>query len=162
MSCGEANGALLDSLEAQSRLVAELRSSRLDSAWRAELLEQADRGLRSAFCAWRAHLALSIDLDIESSGAYATIAYGGMLRILPLPALRSERALLLVAEALWDGEHRRPVSEEWAYAWLQAREAGVSSLAEEIGARFADTGRGLTPRPPIPQAERGSERRGAG
>ena len=132
MSCGEANSALLDSLEAQSRLVEQLRASKLDSAWREALLEQADRGRRVAFETWRAHLAEPVELDVEISGGYATIQYGEILRILPEYALRSERALLLVAEALWEGEHRRPLSEECAFAWLKARDPAVEELAAEI------------------------------
>ncbi len=137
MSCGEANEALLDSLEAQSRIIEELRSSHLDPAWRAELLEQADRGRRAAFDMWRAHLSEPVELNVESAGGYATIQYGGVLRILPRYALRSERALLLLAEALWEGEHRRPASEECAFAWLKARDMAVDKLAATIAERFA-------------------------
>lgn len=139
MSCGEANGALLESLEAQSRLVEELRSSRLDPAWRAELLEQADRGRRASFEMWRAHLSEPVELSVESAGGYTTILYGSTLRIIPQYALRSERALLLVAEALWEGEHRRPENEECGFAWLKARDAAVEQLTSAIAARFADS-----------------------
>ena len=143
MSCGEANGALLESLEAQSRLIEELRSSRLDPTWRAELLEQADRGRRAAFEMWCAHLSEPVDLAVESAGGYTTILYGSTLRILPLLALRSERALLLVAGALWEGEHRRPENEECGFAWLKARDAAVEQLTSAIAERFA----GIDPPP---------------
>jgi len=136
MSCGEANGALLESLEAQSRLIEELRSSQMDPVWRAELVEQADRGRRAAFDMWCAHLSEPVELTVESAGGYATIQYGAILRILPRHALRSERALLLVAEALWEGEHRRPENEECAFAWLKARDVAVGHLTAEITARF--------------------------
>ena len=146
MSCGEVNGVLLDSLEAQARLVDELRSSPLDAEWRAELIEQAERGRRAAFGAWCAHLAEPVELAVEAAGGYATIQYGAVLRILPQYALRSDRALLLVAEALWEGEHRRPESEEWAFAWLKARDSAVDELAAEIAQRFT-TLDSATPRP---------------
>lgn len=145
MSCGEANGALLDSLEAHSRLVDELRSSHLDEAWRAELVEQADRARRAAFDAWRAHLTEPVELAVGTAGGYATIQYGAVLRILPLHALRSEHALLLVAEALWEGAHRRPASEECAFAWLKARDSALNELAAEIVERFAAEGGGSPP-----------------
>jgi hypothetical protein len=137
MTCGESNGALLNAFETQARLVDDLRSARLRAAWRAELLDQANRGRRTAFDSWRAHLAEPIDLDVESAAGYTTIQYGAILRIVPAYAIRSERGLQLVSEALWEGEHPRPVSEECAFAWLQAQEAGVAALAGQIAERCA-------------------------
>jgi hypothetical protein len=132
MTCPETCEALLETLETRTRIVEGLQATALAGTWRSELLAQADRERQDALDAWRSHLAQPMDLQVEAVGGHATLRYGAVIRVLPLPVLTTRRGTEFVAAMLWDAAHPRPNAAQYAEAWYAARSGSLTRLAVAI------------------------------